>query len=123
MVSTLRRVVTPCLARWRPRVRVEKPEAAEDLPPNVLAALDQAIVHRRRCDDQGGQHVRVIVQFPNSVGWYHSPEATREAVAQRFPTLSAEQVELATAELRSIVNSHLRVLKQQERRPNWATNW
>ena len=121
MMSTIRRAVAPHLSRWRPRVRVVKSDAANDLPAKVLAILDKAMVHRRRCDTNGAE--RVIVQLPNSPGWYHGKDETRKAIASRFPDLSAEQVDEAFVLLRAVVNAHVRAARRLERGPSWATTW
>lgn len=121
MMSMVRRTVAPSLSRWCSRARVAKPEVSNDLPPSVLAALNRVMVHRRRGDTHSAR--RIVVQLPGSQGWYHGSEATSEAIAQRFPQLNAEQIDEASALLRSNVNARLRVLNRQERGANWATNW
>lgn len=120
MMNTLHRMIAPALGRQHPRVPLTASKAADHLPVRIRGALDEATVHRRTCG--GGAH-RVIVRIPGSQGWYHSAEATPKALATRFPELTDEQVQEATAWLHSIVKAHVRVLRRNERGPNWATTW
>lgn len=96
-------------------------EDAAELPPWLMSDLDAAVVHERAADPK--QPPRVIVQLPESQGWFDGPDETPKAIAARYPELSPSQVDVATRWLRRVVRERVRQRQRQARGKGWVHSW
>ncbi|POD79036.1 hypothetical protein BKM17_05215 [Pseudomonas syringae group genomosp. 3] len=92
-------------------------EAAEEsavLPASVVSILVNATIHIRHGEQ------RAIVQLEGLTGFIGSPESTSAAVKKRWPSLTVDQLDIATRFLISNVKKHFR---QASRRTSWVSRW
>jgi hypothetical protein len=94
---------------------------ADDLPPHVKSDIDAAMVHERSTDPK--QPSRVVVQLPESRGWFDGMDETPKAIAARYPELSPSQVDVATRWLRSVVRQRIRERRRLARGTGWVHSW
>jgi len=96
--------------------------AGRELPADLEAAIESCYVFPR--SDPGDGTQRVVVQFSGrNEGWIHTVEASRQAIATRWPELSQRQLVRALRFLDGVVAMHLRTRRERCKRNNFINAW
>jgi hypothetical protein len=95
---------------------------ADDLRPDVRAAIDCAQISERASDPDAP--ARVAVVMPGGRVFMHGEPATEQAMRAEFVDLNADQVQAATKALASRIRSEIqRTRKQRRTATSWINNW
>jgi hypothetical protein len=92
-----------------------------ELPADLMAAIDACTFVERAPVEDGAP--RVIVQLAGRQGgWVHGEEASRKAIAARWPSLSERQLARALRFLDNAIAIRLRPV-HRSKRATWVNSW
>jgi hypothetical protein len=92
-----------------------------ELPADLMAAIDACTLAERAPDEDGAP--RVVVQLAGRQGgWVHGVEASRKAIAARWPDLSERQMRRALRFLDNAIAIRLQPVTRRKR-TTWVTSW